>query len=251
MNRADVSKLLNLVRALSPSFTIKPSSPDELGTGDAWFELLADIPADAAYAAVKAHFAVGGPWIAVSDIRRHVAGRYGALPPDPDVALAQARHWSAWRGPAHQPWPADGEPELHPAVREAARTLGWNWLDDTDDRYARPRWRETYTAAAERHTQRALAPGGIAAIRAEIAAGSQRPAIEAAPVEGLPVAADSQRLAELRQQIARTATRKAIPAAKPVYDPPSDEEKRRWASALSDYIQKNNLGDIDIKGEAE
>jgi len=137
VNSLETQELIDLIAAYSPSMPLAEN------TTEVWGAALADIPADAATAAVHEHFAVTGPFIAVADIRRRVANQIGALPPDPETAYAQAlrfRHWLDRRiGP---------EPSIHPAALACARTVGWLVFDE-DDRYARGRFVAGYAAARD------------------------------------------------------------------------------------------------------
>jgi hypothetical protein len=229
MTLDDAIALLERIAVYSPGMTMSDR------THELWHELLFDIPVEHAVAAVRAHYATTHTWITPADIRRHVARHAGVLPPDPDAALTQARRWSAWRGPAGQPWPTTDEPPVHPAARVAARTLGWTWLDQTPDGVARARWRETYAEASETATRRALAPGGIEAIRRELAAGA-RPALPPAPVEAPVAEINHERVAQLRASLARMSIKAAPPAPRPDYDPPTDAEKARALDALREWI---------------
>lgn len=144
MNAADVVKLLALIRTCSPAFGAEP------GTSAVWAELLADIPAADAAAAVKAHFRVTGPWITPADIRRRVVDARGLLPPDPEAAYGQAREFNRWLNRRVGP-----EPAIHPAALAAAREIRWDTFDGPEG-YAHRRFVDAYRPAADKATDRAL-----------------------------------------------------------------------------------------------
>lgn len=238
MNRDDLADFLGLIDSYSPGFASKDRQRALAGV---WFHQMQEIPAGIATEAVHAHYAAETRWVMPADVRRYAAIRAGVLPPDPAEALAQARAWSDWRGPASSPWPTSGEPQIHPAARAAARALGWNWLDATPDRYARGAWREAYEKAAEDSTRRALVPGGILTVRAEIAAPAPRPALPAAPPpvdEPNEDAGPAPTPDELHRQIARVVVAKAAPP-RADYAPPTDIERARWGAALLEWATQN------------
>ncbi len=214
MNRADVSKLLHLIRALSPAFTITPSANGAPGTGDVWAEMLADIPAADAAKAVTAHYAVTGPWIGVHDIRRRVLEARGLLPPDVETAYAQARRMNAWLDCRVGP-----EPDTHPAVYTAmsrhTNGIGWEVLDGPEG-YARKRFAEAYGLVAAREAERALTTP-LPRLAAEVGAPKALPggsgveaarkAAEAAELAEIAGEGSSRKSAELRQKTSGGMTR--------------------------------------------
>lgn len=211
MNRADVSKLLNLIHALSPAFTVVPTTKDGgPGTGDTWAELLADIPAADAAQAVRAHFATGGPWIGVADIRRRVLAARGLLPPAVEEAYAQARRMNAWLDRRVGP-----EPAIHPAAMAAGREIGWSTFDGLEG-YAHKRFAESYNPISVRDAEKALTtalPVLVAAVTAPKAlpAGSgvepaEREAQARAPI-------DREGLAKVRAMLARSGFGRPVPTA--------------------------------------
>lgn len=138
MNSDDALNLIDLVRAYSPSMPLGEATPA------VWGQALADIPADAATAAVHEHFAVTGPWITIADIRRRVADRMGLLPPDAEAAYAQAVAFRRWLDRRVGP-----EPRIHPAALACARTVGWHVFSE-DDRVSHNRFVAAYGPARER-----------------------------------------------------------------------------------------------------
>jgi hypothetical protein len=245
VNPNDTVALLRRIAAYSPTMPITDDTPP------AWWDLLGDIDLAEALAAVRAHYAATHTWITPADIRRHAARTAGVLPPDPPAALAQARRWLDWRGPAGSPRPRRGEPELHPATRAACDALGWAFLSDAPDGVVQARWREAYAPAAADAERRALAPGGIAAARAAVAAARVRglpeptaPACAPDPQPGTaaapaPAEPDPARLAELRGRLARTAAAKAPPAPRADYPPPTEADRDRWSAAFRAWAEAN------------
>lgn len=208
MNRDDVSKLLNLIRSLSPAFTITPRSEDTPGTGDTWAQLLADIPAADAIAAVRTHFATGGPWINVSDIRRRVLAARGLLPPDTEAAYAQARRMNTWLDRRVGP-----EPAIHPAAMAAAREIGWSTFDGLEG-YAHKRFAESYNPISTRDAEKALTtalPVLVAAVNAPKAlpAGSGVEAAQRETQAAQPT--DRARAAAIVAQIRRSGFGRTVP----------------------------------------
>jgi hypothetical protein len=229
MNRVDVARLLKLIGALSSGFTADP------GTGDAWAELLADIPAADAELAVKAHYATGGPWIDVNDIRRRVVAARGLLPPEAEAAYAQARRMNTWLDRRIGP-----EPEIHPAAMAAAREVGWSTFDGLEG-YAHKRFVDAYRPTATAAAEKALTTP-LPELEAQMRAPKALPAGSGAAPLMLPATAvadvDPARVADLHRQLARAAVAKAPPAPRPDYDPPTEADKIRALDALRQWMNR-------------
>ncbi|EFC80071.1 hypothetical protein [Parafrankia sp. EUN1f] len=239
MTRAEVSKLLHLIRALSPKFTIVPSTDDTPGTGDAWHDLLADVPFIDAAQAVRAHFVIGGPWIEVGDIRRRVIAARGLLPPDTEAAYAQAREMNRWLNRRTGP-----EPSIHPAVYKTMSPhengIGWEAIDGRDG-YAHRRFVDAYTPVSVRETEAALMTP-LAALEAAkrtpkaLEGGS---GVEAAEREAqAAVHADRPRAEAVKVQIRRSGFGRTIPA-RADYGPATDIQKTQAADALRAWAAQN------------
>lgn len=225
MTPREVVELIKVIRACSPAFTAAP------GTPAAWAQMLCDIPATDAAAAVHAHFATSGPWIGIADIRRRVLAARNLLPPDPEVAYAQARRMNTWLDRRAGP-----EPETHPAVYAAAAKrlggIGWEVLDGPEG-YAHKRFVEAYGPISAAAAEKALTTP-LPALLAEVNAPKALPAGSGvrpvAPPEALEV--DPARVAELRRQITAASVKKTPPSPKADYPPSTDIEKRRWVAEL-------------------
>ena len=226
MTPAEIIKLLELARSYSPSLPLSE------GTPAAWAYALADVGYADAVAVVHEHFANGGPWIGVADVRRRVATRHGLLPPDPDTAFAQAVAFNRWLSRRRGP-----EPPVHPAALEAARLVGWHAFDGPDGGHRR--FHGAYRPIADRFTQEALT-GNLAKLAAAVDAPKALPAgTGVVPPEEPESDVNEHRVADVRAAVARVSAARALQPVRPDYAPPTDVEKRRWSDALSEWAEQN------------
>ncbi len=198
MTENQVFDLFEIIDIYSPGF----ASEDRVEALAAiWSLHLQDLDSKTAASIVHAHYAKETRWIMPADIRRHAARIAGVLPPDADAGHAQMLALFSWYGPPGS-HPAGTRPTVHPAVEATIKVVG------TESAAAMNRfdWRAAYAPRAAEFEQRALAPGGIQAARAEIEAerATPKPAIEPAPE---PAPETGGRTAELRARHAANMAR--------------------------------------------
>lgn len=198
MTSDETIQILELISGWLPSTAMNDQMPAT------WHAGLADISAADATRVVNEHFITVGGYIDVAEIRRRVADRYGVLPPSSDAAFAQVAAWNRWRGHASQPWPTTDPPYVHPVARQVADDVGWTRLAEGLDGVTRKDWREAYAKAARKAEIRALLPGGIAEVRAELEAARARPELPPAEPEAPQVPIDPERVAALKDFIAKS-----------------------------------------------
>ena len=110
MTPTETLTLVRLTCALWPAMRLDEHTPD------AWHDVLGDLPADLALAAVRRLAKVSRGYIGPADIRREVYRAAGLLAPDPALTFAEVvRVASNW---------GDGRAGLHPLAAAAYDAMG-------------------------------------------------------------------------------------------------------------------------------
>ena len=146
-------RLLAIVQAATPAMRMTEMTPD------VWHELLADVPFEAAQAAVYRHTKTSGAYLAPSDVRRLVAEDAGLLPPSTEEALRLAQKWAndqgEW-GPVHgRPTPSTSP--TCPSRWEVAALLGSHFIAQSPSGVVHKRFEQAYRSVVERHVAQVLA----------------------------------------------------------------------------------------------
>jgi hypothetical protein len=107
MTKHEAARIVGILSAAHPAWRANEA------TVALWVEMLADLPNDAAMAAVRRLIATSGEWPSIAALRTEVARAAGMLPPPVDEACRQFLAAAKGR-----------EFEAHPAVTATAAALG-------------------------------------------------------------------------------------------------------------------------------
>jgi len=154
MTRDEVARCLAYIAAAVPTVTIAPE------TVRVWADLLADIPAEVGYAAVRRVLATQeGAWLpAVGAIRR--AALALSTPPVPTAEQAWGQVTAAVRDWGYYA-PAEALAALDPPVRAVAQALGWDAICQGDPDVVRGQFTRLYAAAVAREAEAAALPAAL------------------------------------------------------------------------------------------
>lgn len=169
MTRADLIRLVGVVRALWPSWTTAPTTRDDMEvTVSAWSALLGELDTRLVVAAVEQLSAAGGEFPPpVGQIRRTAimlaAHATGDVPPSAADAWAEARDAAARRGYQAGPPP---EGWSHPVVAATVRGIGWHDLcRSTQEGIVRAHFLRMYAELVEQHATVLVSTPTVQAVR--------------------------------------------------------------------------------------
>lgn len=148
MNDNEIAKLVGLVHTLWPTFEAMPE------TVPAWRLILRDLDYEPAKTAVIGLSTDGREFPPpVGMIRQRTLKALGHGAPDVDQAVEEVMGAATYLGFARQPtW-------THPAIADAVRAVGWDYVCYEPNQPAvRAHLRQAYESAAARHERRSLAP---------------------------------------------------------------------------------------------
>lgn len=156
MTPSQTVRLLAIVQAATPAMKMTELTPE------VWHQLLADVPFEAAQAAVYRHTKTSSAYLAPADIRRLVAASAGLLPPSLEEALQLARGWATER--ANECWPPNpGKKwrivldDLPPVVAEVCRLLGSSFIAESPAGVMQKRFAAAYADVCDRTVSDVLA----------------------------------------------------------------------------------------------
>lgn len=153
--KGDVVKLFRLLVGLYPMSAKTFEQADEL-TRDTWHSLLADLPKEAVFAAVKKHAALNRFPPTIADLRQSIV--YMARP---DLAIDAAEAWGMVSRVLSGGCKREDIQALPDLVQQSAKDIGWyNIRTSESPEVVRGQFCKLYERCVERTTREIQSPKG-------------------------------------------------------------------------------------------